>query len=93
MENSMQAQSSSSEQTPGEAVEKKKPGPAAKPKVEMAQIEELQDALVETNKLIKNLQGLVVRMAHNTGVAHELIKRAGLEPYNPTKSDMTKFRG
>ena len=89
MENSMQAPSSSNDQTP-EAVEKKRPGPAAK--ADMNHIEEIHAALLETNERIKNLQELVVRMAHNAGVAHTLIKKAGLEPYCPTKGDMSRFQ-
>ena len=39
------------------------------------------------------LANVVVRMAHNTGTAHALLKQNGLEPYCPQKKDMSKFSG
>jgi len=72
------------------------------------QLEEVQEALFNLNAepepratvipegLEAKLQGLanvVVRMAHNTGTAHGLLKQNGLEPYCPNKKDMSKFSG
>ena len=62
--------------------ERKKPGPQAKPKIDV-------EALLAR---VHNLEQLIIRMAHNQGVAHALIKKAGLEPYAPTKGDMSKFQ-
>ena len=62
--------------------ERKKPGPQAKPKVDL---EALQNRL-------HNLEELVVRMAHQNGIAHTLIKKAGLLPYHPSQGDMSKFK-
>lgn len=64
------------------STEKSKPGPKAKPKVDL---EALQDK-------IHNLEELVIRMAHQSGVSHVIIKKAGLEPYSPVAGDMGKFR-
>ena len=64
------------------STEKKKPGPAPKPKLDTEQL----------LARIHNLEQLVVRMAHNAGVSHVLIKQAGLAPYQPTQNDMTKFK-
>jgi len=64
------------------STEKKKPGPVAKPKVDL---EALQDR-------IHNLEELVIRMAHQSGVSHVIIKMAGLEPYSPIAGDMGKFK-
>ena len=61
---------------------KKKPGPVAKPKVDI-------EALIAR---MHNLEELVTRMAHQSGTAHVLIKKAGLEPYTPSKGDMSKFK-
>ena len=63
-------------------VERKKPGPQAKPKIDVSA---LQDR-------IHNLELLIVRMAHQSGTSHLLIKKAGLAPYSPTKNDMSKFK-
>ena len=68
-----------------EPTQKKKPGPPAKPKVDMNHIDQL-------NKRIEALESVVIRMAHNSGTAHTILKAAGLEPYNPTKADMTKYK-
>ena len=65
-----------------ETTERKKPGPQAKPKID---VEALQSR-------IHNLELLITRMAHQSGTAHILIKNAGLEPYTPTKGDMSKFK-
>ena len=62
--------------------ERKKPGPTAKPKID---VEALQAR-------VHNLEELIIRMAHQSGVAHTLLKNAGLEPYSPTANDMTKFK-
>ena len=66
-----------------EPVVRKKPGPAAKPKIDV------EDLL----RRIDNLEELIIRMAHNSGVSHILLKKAGLSPYVATKNDMQKFRG
>lgn len=62
--------------------EKQKPGPKAKPRVDV-------DAL---ERRVHNLEELLVRMAHQSGVSHVLIKKAGLSPYEVTKGDMGKFK-
>jgi hypothetical protein len=64
------------------STERKKPGPQAKPKVDV-------EALLTR---VHNLEELITRMAHQSGTAHVLIKNAGLEPYQPTKGDMSKFK-
>jgi len=60
----------------------KKPGPKAKPKIDVEALE----------ARVNNLEQLLVRMAHQSGTSHQLIIKAGLEPYVPTKDDMTKFK-
>lgn len=40
---------------------------------------------------VSNLEQLIVRMAHQSGTAHQLLLNAGLEPYQPTRNDMSKF--
>ena len=62
--------------------ERKKPGPQAKPKVDV-------EALLAR---VHNLEELVIRIGHQMGLAHVLIKKAGLLPYSPTKGDMSKFK-
>ena len=61
---------------------KAKPGPKAKPKVDV-------EAL---GRRIHNLEELITRMAHQAGVSHSILLKAGLEPYTPTKGDMSKFK-
>ena len=61
---------------------KAKPGPKAKPKVD---VEALQDR-------VYNLEQLITRMAHQSGTSHSILLKAGLEPYIPTKGDMSKFK-
>lgn len=61
---------------------KNKPGPKAAPKVDLNALE----------SRIHNLEELLIRMAHQSGVAHSLIQKAGLTPYAPTKGDMSKFK-
>lgn len=61
---------------------KAKPGPKAKPKIDVEALE----------RRIHNLEQLVIRMAHQSGTAHVLIQKAGLEVYVPTKGDMSKFK-
>jgi len=68
-----------------EPTQRKKPGPPAKPKVDMSHID-------QANKRIEALESVVIRMAHNSGTAHAILKAAGLEPYNPTKADMSKYK-
>ena len=65
-----------------EAIPKARPGP--KPKAQV-NVEQLQDR-------VHNLEQLIVRTCHQQGISHQLIKTAGLEPYMPTKGDMSKFR-
>lgn len=88
MENSTQVELSSSDAQ----VERKKPGPQAKPKVDMGNIILINKQITELTDRIARLEGLVVRMCHNSGVAHALMKKAGLKPYNPTNADMSKFK-
>ena len=74
----MDTQTSLSTEVPA----KKKPGPAPKPKV-------------DTNALevrIHNLEQLIIRMAHQSGTSHAILLKAGLEPYTPSKGDMSKFK-
>ena len=61
---------------------KKKPGPQAKPKQDVNQLE----------ARIHNLEQLITRMAHQSGTSHQIIVKAGLEPYTPSRNDMTKFK-
>ena len=61
---------------------KAKPGPKPKAKVDVEALE----------ARMYNLELLVIRMAHQSGTAHAVIKAAGLEPYTPTRNDMTKFK-
>lgn len=60
--------------------EKKKPGP--KPKA---------DPVAQLQIRVHNLEQLIIRMAHNSGTAHAVLIKAGLEPYEPTAGDMNKF--
>jgi len=62
--------------------ERKKPGPQAKPKIDTEALE----------ARVHNLEQLIVRMAHQSGTAHAILKQAGLEPYSPSRNDMTKFK-
>lgn len=68
---------SSSTETP-----KAKPGPKAKPKVDVEDLE----------ARVNNLEQLLIRMAHQSGTSHQLLIKAGLTPYQPTKNDMSKFK-
>jgi hypothetical protein len=65
-----------------EAPIKKKPGPQAKPKINVEALE----------RRIHNLEELLTRMAHQSGTSHQLLIKAGLTPYQPTKNDMSKFK-
>ena len=40
-----------------------------------------------------SLEQLVTRMAHQVGFSPQIIKEAGLEPFNPSKKDMYKRMG
>ena len=62
--------------------EKKKPGPKPKEKVNTESLE----------ARVHNLEQLIIRMAHQSGTSHSIIMKAGLEPYHPTKNDMSKFK-
>ena len=51
-------------------------------------------AIGESNKLltrINQLEKLVLRMAHNNGTAHSVIRESDLTPFIPGKKDMSKF--
>lgn len=61
---------------------KNKPGPKARPQVNVEQLE----------ARVHNLEQLIVRMAHQSGTSHQILVKAGLEPYMPTKGDMSKFK-
>ena len=65
-----------------EAEIKNNPGPKAKPKIDA-------EALLVR---VHNLEELIIRMAHQSGTAHAIIKKAGLTPYHPTQGDMSKFK-
>jgi hypothetical protein len=69
--------SSSTNETP-----KAKPGPKAAPKIDVKALE----------ARIHNLEQLITRMAHQSGTAHQLLIKAGLQPYTPSKNDMSKFK-
>ena len=64
------------------STEKKKPGPQAKPKVDTTALE----------ARVHNLEQLITRMAHQSGTSHQILIKAGLEPYQPTQGDMSKFK-
>jgi len=61
---------------------KAKPGPKAKPKIDVEALE----------ARVHNLEQLIIRMAHQSGTSHQFLIKAGLTPYSPTKADMTKFK-
>jgi len=68
---------------------KKKPGPQAKPKVDVGELlKRLESLEVE----LFNTRELLIRMAHQSGTSHQLLIKAGLTPYSPTKNDMSKFK-
>lgn len=62
------------------SIEKAKPGPKPKAKID---VEALQAR-------VHNLEQLVLRMAHNSGTSRGIIVKAGLEPWEPGKADMSK---
>ena len=64
------------------STEKPKPGPKPKAKVDIEALE----------ARIHNLEQLIIRMAHQSGTSHQILIKAGLTPYSPTKNDMTKFK-
>ena len=68
-----------------EAPIKKKPGPQARPKIDVEVLEALEAR-------VHNLEELLTRMAHQSGTSHQLLIKAGLTPYQPTKNDMSKFK-
>jgi hypothetical protein len=74
----MEQSSSNSESV----IEKSKPGPKAKPKQDLNQLE----------ARIHNLEQLIIRMAHQSGTSHTILIKAGLQPYTPNKEDMTRFK-
>ena len=58
------------------------------PPIPAAESQMLEEALIR----ITALETLIIRMAHNSGTSHAIIRKAGLTPYNPTKEDMSKVR-
>ena len=67
--------------------ERQKPGPK---KGDSKKLERTLDELITR---IHNLEGLVIRMAHQGGISHSIIKEAGLEAWSPSKKDMSKRVG
>lgn len=65
-----------------EAIPKAKPGPKPKAQVNTQELE----------ARVHNLEQLITRMAHQSGVSHSILLKAGLDPYLPTKGDMSKFK-
>ena len=63
-------------------IPKAKPGPKPKAQVNINELE----------ARVHNLEQLIIRMAHQSGTSHQIILKAGLEPYQPTKGDMSKFK-
>ena len=63
-------------------IPKAKPGPKPKAQVNTTELE----------ARVHNLEQLISRMAHQSGVSHSILLKAGLEPYLPTKGDMSKFK-
>ena len=86
--------------------ERKKPGP--KPKKDLGpvldslttKLQNLEDiinakpaqSLDELITRIHDLENLVIRMAHNAGTSHSIIRDSGLTPYSLKTKDMTKFK-
>ena len=66
--------------TASSSIEKAKPGPKPKPKLDV-------EALLDR---VHNLEQLVLRMAHNSGTSRGVIVKAGLTPWEPSKADMSK---
>lgn len=65
-----------------EVTEKKKPGPKAKPKVDVEALQKRVDAL----------EGFVAKMAHwQGGNIPKIAREFGIEPYDPQKKDMARF--
>lgn len=68
-------------------------------KVLAKRIDELADSLNKpaignVNDLLTKinlLEKLVLRMAHNSGTAHTIIRESDLAPYVPGKEEMSKF--
>ena len=65
-----------------ETIPKAQPGPKPKSQVNVAELE----------ARVHNLEQLIIRMAHQSGTSHQILKAAGLEPYAPTQNDMSKFK-
>ena len=66
--------------------EKKKPGPAK------GQAKQIENNLKSLTTRIESLEALVLRMAHQSGTSHAIIRESGLAPFNPQHKDMTKFK-
>lgn len=60
--------------------EKRKPGPAPKPKIDP---KDLQDR-------IEKLEAVLIEVATHTGYS-AILRKHGLEAYQPTKKDMSRF--
>ena len=65
-----------------EAIPKARPGPKPKAQVNTTELE----------ARVHNLEQLIIRMAHQSGTSHQILKKAGLEPYSPSANDMSKFK-
>jgi hypothetical protein len=63
-----------------EQVERKKPGPAPKPKLDTEQLLARIDAL----------EKVLIEVATHTGYS-AILRKHGLEAYQPTKKDMSRF--
>ena len=66
--------------------EKKKPGPAK------GQGKKIESDLKSLTTRLANLEALVLRMAHQSGTSHAIIRESGLAPFNPQHKDMNKFK-
>lgn len=67
-----------------EEVEKKKPGPAAKPKVEFEDYAALK-------KKVDALELVIATMAHQTGIPNALFINNDLQHYELKPKDLRKF--
>jgi hypothetical protein len=70
-------------------IPKAKPGPKPLPKLDVPALLARIDTLEAKNT---NLEQLIIRIGHQMGISHQLLIAAGLEPYQPTKNDMSKFK-
>ena len=65
-------------------IEKKKPGPQPKPKIEF---EDFQALVAKVNALEK----VLAKVAHNAGNPNSLMTDNGLTPHNLQASDLRKY--